>query len=109
DLALAVGAGGVEVAQQGDVDDTGPGEVAEQILRRELSPAIDIDWRRRRVLGDRQAGRNAVDRAGRGDDQLADPEVAHRQRQRERAADIDVVILEGQLGGAPDQRESGEV
>ena len=67
DVAVAVGAGRVEVAQHRGPDRAGRRDVGQEILDRQLGAAIDVDRPRRLGLLDRQLLRHAIDRAGAGE------------------------------------------
>ena len=109
DLAVRIGAGGVEVAQRHGAQAVGGGVVAQDLLDHPLRAAVGIDRRLWPVLGDRLAGARAVGGAGAGEDDPADAVRAHRIQQAKRADDVVAVVeprIEHRLA---DIGEGGEV
>ncbi|MCG3168459.1 MAG: hypothetical protein POELPBGB_04265 [Bacteroidia bacterium] len=101
---------GVEVAQQRDL----PGRVgAKQILQdrldHRLAAAVGVRRPQRVVLPHRHRVRIAVHRRRRAEDQPADAGRPHRRAQRQRAADVVVVILERPRDGFPLRLQAGEM
>ena len=88
---LAVGAGGVEIAQ-GDVAEAGigGGRVAQQHFADQLGAAVGIDGQQRRLLVDRHRFRHAVDGGGGREN-----EVLHvvRQAGLEQAQAVERIVL----------------
>ena len=97
DLAVGIGAGGVEVAQRDRAQAIGLAVPVERPLDRELGLAVGVDRQLRGGLADRHAGRIAVSRASRGKDDPVDPGLAHRIEQREGADEI-VAVIQRRIG-----------
>ena len=95
DLAVRVRARGVEVAQGDGLQPMRPVEVGEDALDHQLARAVGIDRRLRMVFVDRHPVRDAVRRAGAREHEPADPCVAQRLEQRERAEHVVVVVATG--------------
>ena len=92
DLTLGIGAGGIEVAQRRKPQSVAGGIPMQRPLDRQLGLAIGVERRLGGGLADRQPVRDAVDRAGRREDDRPDPGLAHRRQQCESAADVVAII-----------------
>ena len=124
--AAGVGAAGIEVAEQGTVPllvrvaaglfKLAPlrlDVVCDDILDHDLGPAVCVCGPNGADLGDGDhvghARGIAVDGGRRGEDDVADTVLLHAAQQRDAAADIDAVVLEGDLARLADGLEGGEV
>ena len=93
DIAIDVGAGGVEIAERPEAQAVRAREILEHLFAHQLGVAIDADRVLRQVLGKRQALGIAVDGAGRGEDKVGDALGDDGAQEVEHAADI--VVVEG--------------
>ena len=80
--APRIGAGDVEIAQRRIAEVVRRRGVGEHHLGHQLGAAVGRYRRERRVLADRQRFRRAVDRGGRGEDEVPDPALDRRLDQR---------------------------
>src|SRR6266568_3324192 len=103
DQPARVPAGRIEVAQGYDAEiGVGSAGRLEHLLADELRAGVRVDRGGRVVLGDRPAVLVAVDRAGGRENQLAHAVRPHRAQQADRAADVDVEVVERDRHGLPD-------
>ena len=77
-----IGAGGIEIAQRDVTQAIGVAVPVQRALDRELGLAIRVERRLGGRLADRHGLGNAVDRAGRREDDCRDAGLAHRIEQR---------------------------
>ena len=116
--AAGVGAARVEVPQQAGVPlleglprlaqvvALGLDVVGDDHLVDGLGAAVGVRWADGAALGDgdhvREARGVAVDGGGRGEDDVGDVVLGHGAQERHGAADVDAVVLEGDLAGLAD-------
>ncbi len=109
DLALGIGAGGVEIAQRRVAQAPRGPEPVQHALDHQLRFAIGVDRALRRVLGDRHLVRQAIGRAGRGKDDMPHARLAHRLEQRQAVGDVVAEIKRGLLHRLADIGEGREM
>ena len=97
DLAVRVGARGIEIAQADILNAMRGGEIMDPPLRRPLCLAIDIDRIARMALVNRSIFRRAIDRGGGGEDQLFHVGNPHGLQHRLRSSNIIVLKRCGRL------------
>jgi len=87
--------------------------VGDDLLNHALGLAVSVGGAERAVLGNRdhigEAGRVAVDSGRRGEDDVGHIVALHAAQQRDAAANIDAVVLEGDLARLADSLQGGEV
>ena len=93
DVAVGIGAGGVEVAQRRVAEAVGLSVPAQHSLDGQLGLAVRVDRVLGMALGDRNLPWLAVGRAGRGEDQIADADGDHRVQQVDRPRDVVAKVL----------------
>ena len=108
-LAFRIGAGGVEVAEDAVVHAVGLAEIVEDQLDHALRPAVGVQGGDRRVFADGDFLDVAVGRAGGGEDEVVDAEVAAGGDERQRLSHVVLVIHVGVLDTFTDGRESGKM
>ena len=92
-LALRVGAGGIEITQRRRPQPMRDSEIGDHSLGGPLRLAVRVDRRFDSFLGDQNADRDAVSGGGAGEDQAFNPVIAYCLEQRKRAHDIVAVIF----------------
>ncbi len=93
DLAVGIGASGVEITERSESNGVGLLVPAEDLLDRELRLAVRIHRHLKLIFGDGDLGWLAVRRAGRREDDVPDAVVDHRIEQRQRVDDVVMKIL----------------
>lgn len=113
-----MGTAGVEVSQKGTVPllvlltsllqvvALSVDKVGDDVLNHGLGAAVGVGRPNGAMLGDRdhvgEAGGIAVDGGGGGEDDVVDVVALHGAEKSDAAADIDTVVLEGNLAGLAD-------
>jgi hypothetical protein len=103
-LAVGVGAGGIEVPQPDRRDAVGALEVRQRLLDGELRLAVGVDRRRRMRLPQRRLCRLAVDGGGGREDEAAAAFRGHRLERAERPGHV-VAVIAGGIGHRLGHRE----
>lgn len=110
DLAAFVGAGGIEVAQDGDAPvRLGTVQVAQHVFDVQLARAVGVGGAEREVFANRHAGRVAVDGGRRAEHDAGDVGALHGLQQAQAAEDVVVVVVERFSNRFADGFEAGEV
>jgi len=100
----------VEVAQQGNPPARlGHGDIAQHLLDHHLRPPVGVGGRGGHVLAHRHRRVGAVDRCGRGEDQLVDVVAPHGPHEREGRPEVVLVVLQRLRDALADSLEAGEV
>ena len=100
----------IEIAQDRDPPvRVGAAQVAQEILDDALRPAIDVVRAQRRILRNGQVVGLAVHRGGRTEHERGHTRLAHDLRQRECAADVDVIVGQGPRLGLANGLQPGAV
>ncbi len=99
----------VEVAQADRAEPVQPGELGERGVHGELRRPVRVGGAARIGFGDGRAFRLAVDGCGGGEHDGADPDLAHRLEQRDRAAQVGRPVLGRLRHRLADQRLRREV
>ena len=94
-LAIGVGAGGVEVAKSYCAYPMRGTEIGDHLLGGPFRLAVGIDRKFWRILLNWNTVRRPVGRGGAGEDEPADRMIAHRLEQRQGARDIVAIIFAG--------------
>jgi hypothetical protein len=111
-VVLAVfggGAGGVEVAERGEVETRVSPVIGENLLEAELRFAVRVDRNLGMIFGNRNGVRLTIGRGSRGEDQLFDVVANHGVEKVYPAGDVGGVKGAGLANGFGDQSFRGEV
>ena len=109
DLAIGIGARGVEVPQRDPLQPVRVAEPRQHPLGLELAFAVRVDRVCRRAFGDRHLGRCSVHGACRGEHQLGDAGLRHHFQEIDGAGDVVAEIPGGVFDQLADIGECGKM